>query len=271
MPKINKISSFDVGSIGDGEFQSSTNNDAHVIDPVRAVSAYASHKNPARISPLVASVFPAGVTAAELRLPGDPALLFPAETLNLTSAVPRRIQEFSAGRLCARRALTQLGFADHPLLMGGDRRPQWPSSVVGSITHTAGICAVAVAARSQFQAIGLDMEIVGHVSPEMWSHVCTSEETAWLKMLPEPEQTRYATLIFSAKEAFYKCQYELTQQWLEFDDIILELPAPSLKGGDFLLLPRRRIDFLKHKAVPWRGQFRFHENFVVTGIALTAC
>jgi 4'-phosphopantetheinyl transferase EntD len=31
-----------------------------------------------------------------------------------------------------------------------------------------------------------------------------------------------ATILFSAKEAFYKCQYTLTRKWLEFEDVSVE-------------------------------------------------
>jgi len=92
-------------------------------------------------------------------------LLFPDEAQYLGRAVPKRIQEFAAGRLCARRALAEFGFTDYPLRSNSDRRPQWPAPVIGSITHIAGMCGAVVAKQRQFRAIGLDMEIVGRVTP----------------------------------------------------------------------------------------------------------
>ena len=37
-----------------------------------------------------------------------------------------------------------------------------------------------------------------------------------------------ATLFFSAKESFYKCQYPLTQQWVGFQDVEVERTDKAL-------------------------------------------
>ena len=182
--------------------------------------------------------------------------------------MPKRVEEFAAGRFCARRALAELGYTGYPLGMNGDRRPRWPASVVGSITHTDGICGAVVAEQRRFRAIGLDMEIVGRVTPEIWPYICAPEETAWLTALREPEQRRCAALIFSAKESFYKCQYGVTRQWLEFDDVVLDLLSPGESAGRFALRARRRIALLEHE--PLVGRFEFRGSLVVTGIAFEA-
>lgn len=228
----------------------------------------ACHKNPAGLSPLLAGLFPPGVVGAELRMVGDPSLLLPDEARHLGRAVPKRIQEFAAGRLCARRALAEFGFTGYPLRMNRDRRPRWPDSVIGSITHITGMSGAVVASQKQYRAIGLDMEVVGRVMPEIWPIICTPEEMAWLAALREPERGRCAALIFSAKESFYKCQYSVTRQWLEFDDVALDLPPRDAGAGCFALRPRRRIALLEHDPMPWTGRFEFHGSIVVTGMVL---
>jgi 4'-phosphopantetheinyl transferase EntD len=239
-----------------------------VEDPVVPAGGDILRKNPAGLSPLVTQLFPPGVVGAELRIAGDPSLLFPGEAQYLGRAVPKRIQEFAAGRLCARRALAEFGYTDYPLRMNGDRRPQWPAPVTGSITHTAGMCGAVVARKRQFRAVGLDMEIVGRVTPEIWPNICAPEETAWLAALREPERGRCAALIFSAKECFYKCQYSVTREWLEFDDVMLDLPHGDASSGCFAVRPRRRIRLLEHDTMPWMGHFVFHRSLVVTGMVL---
>jgi 4'-phosphopantetheinyl transferase EntD len=226
--------------------------------------------NPARLSSLFTYLFPPGVVGAELRTAGDPSLLLPGETQYLGRAVPERIQEFAAGRLCARRALAEFGFADYPLRMNGDRRPLWPAPVVGSITHTEGMCGAVVAKQNRFRAIGLDMEIVGRVTPEMWPTICTREEAAWLAALSGPKRGRCAALLFSAKESFYKCQYGVTGQWLEFDDVALDLPSGDASAGCFALRPRKRIKLSEHDTMSMTGRFEFHGSLVVTGMVLEA-
>ena len=226
--------------------------------------------NPASLSPLLIDLFPPGVEGAELRTAGDPALLLPDETQSLGRVTPKRAQEFAAGRLCSRRALENLGIAHYPLAITRDGLPRWPGPVVGSIAHTAGMCGAVVAEREQFSSIGLDLELVVGVSREIWPFICTREESAWLATLPESEQTQFAALIFSAKEAFYKCQFGVTGQWLEFHDISLDPAASDWSAGRFSLRPRQRIAFSEHSAAPFVGRFQFHEGFVFTGLSLEA-
>ncbi len=235
---------------------------------VAVTERVAQHKNPARLSPLLTSLFPLGVVGAELRAAADPSLLFASEASSQAAAVPKRIQEFAGGRLCARRALSEFGIVDYPLRINHDRRPRWPAPVIGSISHTAGLCGAVIARRSQFRAIGLDIETVADVTPEIWPFICSPEDRALLDSLSEAEQDRCAALIFSAKEAFYKCQYAVTQQWLEFDDVTLEIRASDLNSGSFSLRARRSIALSQHATMPVFGRFMFHGNLVVTGIAL---
>lgn len=225
-------------------------------------------KNPACLSPLLASLFPPGVVATELRKVADSALLLAGEASHLVRAFPKRIQEFAAGRLCARRALTELGFSDFPLTVSGDRRPQWPNPIVGSITHTPGFTGAVVAERRRFRAIGVDGEAVGSVAPELWPHICTPAEAAWLDALPETERGKFSALVFSAKEAFYKCQYGVTGQWLEFHDVALAFHSSDLQTGSFSVRSFKGIRLLQRETMPLIGRFQFHGGLVVTGMVI---
>lgn len=224
--------------------------------------------NPACLSPLLASLFPPGVVATELRKAADSALLLAGEASHLVRAFPRRLQEFAAGRLCARRALTELGFSDFPLTVCNDRRPQWPKPIVGSITHTQGFTGAVVAERRRFSAIGVDGEVIGSVGPELWPHICTAAEAAWLDTLPETERGKFSALIFSAKEAFYKCQYGMTGQWLEFHDVALAFHSSDLQTGSFSVRSFKGIRLLQHETMPLVGRFQFHDGLVVTGMVI---
>ncbi len=229
-----------------------------------------AQKNPAKISPRISNLFPRGAVGAELHGPGDPSLLFYEEAQYLTHAGPMRAREFAAGRLCARRALERLGCTRYPLRVGDDRSPQWPSKLVGSITHAHGACAAVVAQRRLFRGIGLDMESVDGVTRDTWPIICTPDENAVLAALPEREQARHATLVFSAKEAFYKCQYHITRQWLEFHDVSLNVIFNDANTGYFFPTLRKKMASLEFDATAWEGRFQFHENLVFTGIAFKA-
>jgi 4'-phosphopantetheinyl transferase EntD len=220
----------------------------------------------AQVSTQLQTLFPPGVVAVEMTAPGDPSVLYPEEAECLGKAVLKRVQEFSAGRLCARVAMAAFGIAGFALRTAKDRQPVWPNSVVGSISHTAGFCVAAVAEKRRFAAIGIDCEVVGHVNPDVWATICTPREAAWVASLPEREQPVAAALIFSAKEAFYKCQYPLTGEWLDFHDLEVEVPAwPGTRAG-FLIRETRPLAATEISGDPAMGQYLFHDGFVTTGV-----
>ena len=236
--------------------------------------------NPAILSTTIASLFPSGVVAAELRAPGDASLLLPEEAASVSNAVPKRIQEFAAGRLCARRALAKFGVTDFPVRSARDRQPMWPEFLVGSITHTAGLCAAAVADRARVIALGLDSEVVGAVKADLWPSICAAAELAWVDTLQPGEQAQAVAMIFSAKEAFYKCQYPLVGERLNFHDVCVRPLEWSAVHGAFAVAPARPIAFFNRFAAPLRarssaagpilGAYRFHERFVSAGAFLLA-
>lgn len=221
----------------------------------------------------MAALFPPGVIVADLREPGDPALLLPEEAEHVQRAVEKRVREFAAGRVCARRALAELGVLAFAVKVGPGRQPLWPEGVVGSITHTAGYCAAAVALRQALRGLGLDSEIQGHVREELWPSICTAAETDWLRALAPAGQAVAAAAIFAAKEAFYKCQYPETREFLGFHDARIEFPgwrAGEANDGEFefRVVPTRSIAYEKRVSFPLRGRCRGHERFVTAAIAV---
>jgi 4'-phosphopantetheinyl transferase EntD len=226
--------------------------------------------NPANLSATLSELFPPGTVAAELRGSADPATLSPEEALHVRQAVRKRAEEFAAGRLCARLLLGEFGIRGFSLAVGTDRQPLWPDTLVGSITHTAGFCAAVLAPKNLLRALGIDSEIAGSVKPELWRVICTPAETAWLSALPRSEQPAAATLIFSAKEAFYKCQFSATQERLGFHDASIEIAEWGLRCGVFQVHANRRIALEQHSALPLQGCYRFHEQFITAGLALPA-
>jgi len=217
----------------------------------------------------LAALFPAGAVVAELREPGDAVRLMNEEAAFVAEAVPSRRAEFAAGRQCARRALAEFGVVDFPLKVGGDGIPVWPDFLVGSITHTAGLCAAVVAERTRFTSLAVDSEVVADVGEPLWRKVCVAPEIEWLKSLPRAEQAAGAALIFSAKEAFHKCHYPITGEALTFQDVRV-VASLSAATGDFVIAPLTPVACAALTAAPLRGKFRFHEQFVTTGLSWAA-
>jgi 4'-phosphopantetheinyl transferase EntD len=232
-------------------------------------SVHSIETNPASLSTSLRELFPPGALTAELRGGGDPGALYPDEARYLKKAVRKRAEEFAAGRLCARLLLSEFGIENFPIQVGAHRQPLWPETLVGSITHTTDFCAAVVAPKKSLRSVGLDTEIAGSVKLELWRSICTPAETAWLHSLPGPEQLGAATLIFSAKEAFYKCQFPVTQEYLGFQEVSVELPAWGEKRGLFKIVANRGIELETIAALPLPGQYLFHEQFITSAIALT--
>jgi 4'-phosphopantetheinyl transferase EntD len=159
----------------------------------------------------------------------------------------------------------EFGIEDYPLRARENRTPAWPSGVSGSITHTNAYCAVVAAKRGACRSIGLDAEIIGRVTPDLWTHVCTARELDWLHTLPEAERSKCAALIFSAKEAFYKCQYDLTGEFLDFQDLQLDLAASDLAKERWAIVPARDILIARHAEPPYIGRFFLDGELIVTG------
>jgi 4'-phosphopantetheinyl transferase EntD len=188
---------------------------------------------PAIDSPALAALFPMAVQAAELRGAGDPEQLLPREREGKERWAEKRVREFAAGRACARLALQRLGYPSMPLMSLPDRRADWPAGVTGSITHCAGLACAVVAPVRLARSLGLDVEVVDAVDEHLWPRVLNAAERVWLQSCPQGEQRMWATVIFSAKEAFYKCQYPVTARWLEFEEAQVELQRPATLSDAF--------------------------------------
>lgn len=164
------------------------------------------------------------VSIQEMKVSDACMPLFRDEMAGLERAVPRRIQEFTAGRECARRAMADLGHPEASIPANADRSPQWPSGIVGSITHSENHCA-AVLARTVdgYAAIGIDLEPAKPLPPDLADFICLPAEQSWLDTQRSDERSILARGIFSAKECAYKAQYPISRQFLEFHELSVAL------------------------------------------------
>ena len=123
-------------------------------------------------------------------------------------------EHFAAGRECAARAISQLtGQApEHDIPRGPAGEPLWPAGLTGSITHTGDFVSVAIARATAVRAIGLDAERI--VEPDRSRRVAPmivqpGEPADGDEEAPGPVRV---TLIFSIKEAVFKCLYPLVRE-----------------------------------------------------------
>lgn len=225
---------------------------------------------PARLSPLLAELFDESVVGYELRGAGDPATLLPSEAVSCGAFRPSRLAEFAAGRVCARRALGDLGIVDFAVERNADRTPRWPAPAVGSITHTLGFCGAVAGLRKHYAGLGVDAEIVARVTPDLWRHAFTPEESVRFAAVPAERREALAAVAFSAKEAFYKCQYAVTGHWLDYCDVSIETFGATERGGAFRVRPANERARWCLGDRETTGRFRIERGLVVTGIAMRA-
>lgn len=131
----------------------------------------------------------------------------------------KRLKDFSTGRYCARKALAAIGNDNAEILVGNDKQPIWPKGYVGSISHSGKLVGAVTAKASSVKSIGLDIETIGKIKPEMWRLLYTESEVEFLNSFTGEELAYYTTLLFSFKEAFYKLQHPLTNTFLNFTDV----------------------------------------------------
>ena len=191
--------------------------------------------------------------------------LHPDERAQVAAAVAKRQREFAAGRVCARRLLRQLDLGADALLSDDDRVPRWPEGVIGSITHSAGQCAVAVARSDALRALGLDLERADAVRPELWRRIFRPSEIERLHSAPAERQPRLAALAFSAKEATYKCLFPESRVALGLRDVEVEL---DLQDRRFRVRLYRDAAPLAMRGARLEGRLAAPGPWVVTGLAL---
>ncbi len=216
-------------------------------------------------SRLLGRLFSDRVVAFESRQMLGLEALRSEEAPYVARAVPKRVAEFATGRACARRGLAELAIVDFPLRVGADREPLWPVGITGSITHTAGFCGAVVAKTTAVRSIGIDAELASAVHRRLWRHIATAAELRWLEGLPAPRARLMASIVFSAKEAFFKCQFPLTREWLNFADV-----AIRIERRDFEVSPARALALEALVPAPWVGRYVREDPLIVTGLSLPA-
>lgn len=153
--------------------------------------------------------------------------LLPAEAPLIANAVEKRKREFTAGRVCARRALARLGHDQQALLYGNGREPLWPPETVGSITHDEGYCLVAVHSSNNLRGLGIDLTGKQSLDTSLVRLICNDEECQAIANAPNPVGIDSHKIIFSLKESLFKCLYPVLGQMFDFHDATVELDMTS--------------------------------------------
>ena len=224
--------------------------------------------DPHDLGPLFRELLPSSIVLEESspeRFADDLSELTEGEAALMTKAVAKRRREYTAGRVLARRAAAKLGLGPIEVLPRDDRSPGWPEGIVGSITHTRGHVAVALAHADAFRGVGLDVEQAEPLKLRLWDMICTDEDRAMLARHAEPERSLLAKIVFSAKEAAYKAQFAITEQFLGFSAMHIDL---DLANARFLATFRQEAGDAFRPGDTLGGRFVRTDRLVATAVVI---
>ena len=155
---------------------------------------------------------------------GDELALLHEEATSLSFPAIERRRASGAARRLARELMNSMGFAGLPILRSTFGAPIWPAGVVGSMAHDDRIAVAAVGLRRDLDAVGIDIEPVTPLPPDMLGLIATARERRAIADNPLGSK-----LLFTIKEAVYKAAYPLDHKFLDFHDIDVDLASRLAK------------------------------------------
>ncbi|MCC8966349.1 4'-phosphopantetheinyl transferase superfamily protein [Bradyrhizobium sp. Pear76] len=153
---------------------------------------------------------------------GDESTLYTSEVMSMGRAVPKVRRESGAARVAARTLLGQLGFPPMPILKTRSGVPIWPAGVVGSLAHHDTVAAAAIAGTKRIAALGIDIEPNEPLPENLIELIATPSEQRMYDL-----HTLKRRDLFVLKEALYKAYFPLDNQFLEFQDVEINIFARS--------------------------------------------
>jgi 4'-phosphopantetheinyl transferase EntD len=216
---------------------------------------------------MIEQLLPVGVISVEAfeDVLSDP--VFPGEEDLVANAVADRRREFVTARRCAREALARLGHNPAPIRSGPKREPQWPAGLVGSITHTTGFRAAAVASQNTIASVGIDAEQNDPLPEGVEALITVAGEPEMLLALARAfPMTQWGRLLFSAKESVYKALYPLTGRMLSFEEVRLTIDPTGTFATKLLICGDR----MESEPPPekMRGRFVMARGLVATAVTV---
>jgi enterobactin synthetase component D len=135
----------------------------------------------------------------------------------MVKASRKRQAEYFAGRYLAATAMNTYDIHQFKLIADANRCPQWPTTLVGSITHTDNYAACITAKKSDISAIGIDAQDIlnDERAERLQSRIIDSAEVRLISQ-SDLSPALGLSLCFSAKEAIYKALYPRIQQYFGF-------------------------------------------------------
>jgi len=142
----------------------------------------------------------------------------------LTHWLPQRQAQFLAGRLAVKEHISELPCSDVQIPIGQHRQPVWPDQYTGSISHSEKTSIAAVKKTLTHQSgLGVDIQaLIDNDTQEKITHtILSTHENALIQQEKQLSESMLFTLIFSAKESFFKAVFNTVGRYFDFDAMLL--------------------------------------------------
>ncbi len=149
--------------------------------------------------------------------------------------VTKRKAQFLAGRVAARESLRTIGSTDTIIPSGLKREPIWPKKLLGSISHASGFSVASVMRHEALSTYGTGLDVQEILTSKEIKSIkkatlTTRDQIFFEKKVKGLSDNQLLTLIFSAKESFFKAVYKNIGQYFDFDVIsVKDLDVESQK------------------------------------------
>lgn len=183
---------------------------------------------------------------------------------SLSKAAHRRRAEYLAGRYVAKRLLADFGYQPFDLTKEKSGAPGWPAGIHGSLSHSGNRVAGALHASAFFSGVGIDIEsrLNEEHAVNIKEAILTHEESNRLRFLSESQKV---TLLFSAKESFFKAVYPKAGVRFDFRDV--EIVGLDLHLRQFTLRLKKKLNNTFCSGYCLNGNYFFYKDKIITLIA----
>jgi 4'-phosphopantetheinyl transferase EntD len=144
--------------------------------------------------------------------------------------------------------------------------PLFPRGICGAITHTTDYCAATVADTGAYASVGIDAEVLRPLNPGVVNLTTLPEERTALTRMPEIPGVSWPVVLFSAKEAFFKCYFPLFRHYIDFTHARVELSS----SGVFVIEPFADAVDSRMRSRQFMGHFSIDGGLVRSAIVIEA-
>jgi 4'-phosphopantetheinyl transferase EntD len=148
----------------------------------------------------------------------------------VAQAVSARQADFVTGRWCAHRVLEAIGRNEPVLAIGRLGGPDWPSGVVGSISHDDGMCVAVAGPGRNVRGIGIDVFGLSRGSALTALAPLILSEAECLRQTRDAHRPSCVPTLFCIKEAVIKAVSPTVQRVLDPRVIEVRLDADRFEA-----------------------------------------